>query len=84
MGIFATSCSPLKNDPANPSILYLEELMTAGQLASLYTACQCFAAPYRAEDLGFRSWKRWPADLAPTVTAQGAQPTISRRRKQPP
>jgi glycosyltransferase involved in cell wall biosynthesis/Tfp pilus assembly protein PilF len=40
------------NDDRNPEIIYSEARLTTGQLASLYTACQCLALPYRGEGFG--------------------------------
>jgi glycosyltransferase involved in cell wall biosynthesis len=39
-------------DPRAPEIVYFDEEFTPGQLASLYTACQCLVAPYRGEGFG--------------------------------
>jgi glycosyltransferase involved in cell wall biosynthesis len=36
----------------DPKIVYIDEDYTAGQMASLYCACQCLVAPYRGEGFG--------------------------------
>lgn len=60
------------DNPSNPAIAYLQERMTAGQLASLYTACDCFAAPYRAEGFGLPILEAMACGLAPIVPQGGA------------
>jgi glycosyltransferase involved in cell wall biosynthesis len=40
------------NDPSKARIVYIDRDMTPGQLASLYAACDCLAAPYRGEGFG--------------------------------
>ena len=58
-------------DPANPTIIYLEEEMTAGQLASLYTACHCLASPYRGEGFGLPVLEGLACGLPPIVPSGG-------------
>jgi glycosyltransferase involved in cell wall biosynthesis len=59
-------------DSTKPSIVYLQQPMTAGQLASLYTACHCLAAPYRAEGFGLPILEAMACGLAPIVSQGGA------------
>jgi glycosyltransferase involved in cell wall biosynthesis len=71
----ATHRVQLKNaiaNPKNPEILYFDEPMTEGQLASLYTACHCFVAPYRGEGFGLPIIEAMACGLAPIVPAGGA------------
>ena len=39
-------------DASQPHIAYFPESMTDGQLAGMYTACDCLVAPYRGEGFG--------------------------------
>ena len=41
-----------RDDPQQPEILYFENRWTMGQLAGLYTACNCLLLPYRGEGFG--------------------------------
>jgi glycosyltransferase involved in cell wall biosynthesis len=59
-------------NPQNPQILYLDEVMTEGQLASLYVACHCFAAPYRGEGFGLPVLEAMASGLAVIVPRGGA------------
>lgn len=61
-----------RDDPRGPSVIYVEEPLTAGQLASLYAACQCFVAPYRAEGFGLPILEAMACGLAPIVPHGGA------------
>jgi glycosyltransferase involved in cell wall biosynthesis len=71
-GNFRNELLAAKTDPSKPAIVYLEDSLTAGQLASLYTACQCLTAPYRAEGFGLPILEAMACGLAPAVTAGGA------------
>jgi glycosyltransferase involved in cell wall biosynthesis len=55
-----------------PSIVYLDQYLTTGQLASLYTACDCFVAPYRGEGFGLPVLEAMACGLAPIVPQGGA------------
>ena len=59
------------NNPAAPEILYFDGEMTAGQLASLYAACQSFAAPYRGEGFGMPILEAMACGLAAIVPRGG-------------
>jgi glycosyltransferase involved in cell wall biosynthesis len=71
-GNFREQILAARDNLQRPSIVYLDYHMTAGQLASLYTACQCLAAPYRAEGFGLPILEGMACGLAPIVPAGGA------------
>ncbi|MCU0878917.1 MAG: glycosyltransferase [Pirellulaceae bacterium] len=71
-GNFRESLLAAQADPRQPKIVALDQPFTAGQLASLYTACDCLAAPYRAEGFGLPILEGMACGLAPLVTAGGA------------
>jgi len=60
-----------QSNPANPAILYLDEDMTPGQLASLYTACHCLVAPYRGEGFGLPILESLACGVPPIVPVGG-------------
>jgi glycosyltransferase involved in cell wall biosynthesis len=57
--------------PNNPEILYFEDDMTPGQLASLYRACDCLLAPYRGEGFGMPILEAMACGLPPVVPIGG-------------
>lgn len=59
-------------DPKRPEVLYWDQPLTSGQLASLYTACDCFVAPYRGEGFGQPILEAMACGLAPIVPRGGA------------
>jgi glycosyltransferase involved in cell wall biosynthesis/predicted O-methyltransferase YrrM len=59
-------------DPKNPAILYFDQFLTAGQLASLYTACDCLVAPYRGEGFGLPILEAMACGVVPIVPRGGA------------
>jgi glycosyltransferase involved in cell wall biosynthesis len=61
----------LLNDSSLPSIVYFDREMTAGQLASLYAACNCFVAPYRGEGFGLPILEAMAVGLCPLVPDLG-------------
>lgn len=61
----------MQQDPAAPEIVYFDESMTEGQLASLYTACDCLAAPYRGEGFGLPILEAMACGLPPIVPKGG-------------
>lgn len=71
-GNFREQVHQIANDPNAPEIVYLEQNMTEGQLASLYTACDCLAAPYRGEGFGLPILEAMACGLAPIVPRGGA------------
>lgn len=56
---------------SNPQILYFEEDISAGQLASLYVTCHCLVAPYRGEGFGLPVLEALACGLAPIVPRGG-------------
>lgn len=61
-----------QQDSTSPQIIYLDGQLTPGQLASLYTACDAFAAPYRGEGFGLPILEAMACGLAPIVPLGGA------------
>ena len=59
-------------DTSIPEVLYLEDNMTEGQLASLYASCHCLVAPYRGEGFGLPILEAMACGLAPIVPRGGA------------
>jgi glycosyltransferase involved in cell wall biosynthesis len=59
------------NDESQPEIVYIDSQMTAGQLASLYTACDVLVAPYRGEGFGLPILEAMACGLAPIVPRGG-------------
>jgi glycosyltransferase involved in cell wall biosynthesis/Flp pilus assembly protein TadD len=58
-------------DARNPEIIYWEDRLTPGQLASIYTACQCLAAPYRGEGFGLPILEAMACGVPPIVPRGG-------------
>jgi glycosyltransferase involved in cell wall biosynthesis/GT2 family glycosyltransferase/predicted RecA/RadA family phage recombinase len=58
-------------DVGAPSIVYFDNEMTEGQLASLYCACQCLVAPYRGEGFGLPVLEAMACGLAPIIPRGG-------------
>lgn len=52
-------------------VIYLEQEMTDGQRASLYTACDCLVAPYRGEGFGLPVLEGMACGLPPIIPAGG-------------
>ncbi len=55
-----------------PEIIYLDRDFTEGQLASLYTACDCLVAPYRGEGFGLPILEAMACGAPAIVPAGGA------------
>lgn len=55
-----------------PHIVYVDRNMTEGQLASLYTACDCLVAPYRGEGFGLPILEAMACGLPAIVPRGGA------------
>ena len=60
-----------QSDPNSPEILYFDDDMTPGQLASLYRACDCLLAPYRGEGFGMPILEAMACGLPPVVPTGG-------------
>jgi len=59
-------------DDSTPDIVYVERNMTEGQLASLYSACDCLVAPYRGEGFGLPILEAMACGLPAIVPVGGA------------
>ena len=61
-----------RDDHSLAEIVYFDEAWTPGQLASLYTACNCLVMPYRGEGFGLPILEAMACGLAPIVPRGGA------------
>jgi FkbM family methyltransferase len=57
-------------DLERPAIVYFDRHLTAGQMAGLYAACDCLAAPYRGEGFGLPILEAMACGL-PAIVPQG-------------
>ncbi len=57
-----------------PEILYLDQELTAADVARLYTACDCLVHPYRGEGFGLPIAEAMASELPVIVTGSGAAP----------
>lgn len=55
-----------------PEIVYIDRNLSPGQLASLYTACECLVAPYRGEGFGLPILEAMACGLPAIVPRGGA------------
>ncbi len=56
----------------SPKMVYMDDELTCGQIASLYAACDCFVAPYQGEGFGMPILEAMACGLAPIVPKTGA------------
>ncbi len=56
---------------SSPEIIYFDGDFTAGQLASLYSACNCLLLPYRGEGFGLPVLEAMACGLPPVVPRGG-------------
>ena len=61
-----------RDDAHVPEIVYFEDDWTPGQLASLYTACDCLVMPYRGEGFGLPILEAMACGIPAIVPAGGA------------
>lgn len=61
----------LRRDPRSPEVLYYDQFLSAGQLASLYTACNCLVHPYRGEGFGLPILEAMACGIPPIVPQGG-------------
>ncbi|KIC71402.1 glycosyltransferase family 4 protein [Candidatus Protochlamydia amoebophila] len=61
-----------QNNPNAPEIIYLDENLTANQIASIYKACDCLVHPYRGEGFGLPVLEAMACGLPVLVTKGGA------------
>jgi tetratricopeptide (TPR) repeat protein len=58
-------------DASKPKIVYLDDFLSDGQMASLYRACDVLVSPYRGEGFGLPILEGMACGLAPMVTHGG-------------
>jgi glycosyltransferase involved in cell wall biosynthesis len=61
-----------RGNPSLPEIVYFDGSWTPGQLASLYTACNCLVMPYRGEGFGLPILEAMASGIPPIVPRGGA------------
>lgn len=71
-GNFQQQIIEAQQAPTSPEIIYIDNDVTEGQLASLYTACDCLVAPYRGEGFGLPILEAMACGVAPIVPRGGA------------
>lgn len=60
------------DDPEFAHVMYLDDHLTAGQLAGLYRAADCLVAPYRGEGFGLPVLEAMACGIPPIVPGGGA------------
>lgn len=61
-----------QSQPGAPEVEYLDQALSAEELAGLYTACDCLVHPYRGEGFGLPIAEAMACGLTVVVTGHGA------------
>jgi glycosyltransferase involved in cell wall biosynthesis len=69
---FEKHIAEVMNKPNTPEIIYIKEMMTETEIASLYRECNVFVSPYRGEGFSLPTLEAMASGLPVIVTEGGA------------